>query len=182
MLKLITGVATLLLVVGAMIFTMWDGISVPDVRHSQSQGALRTYVDLAKARGESRITKPGPVHVEYGTKVKSLKSTFKHNWVVVARPVEKRSRVGLHDEIWTWFKLQVTDRLTPRKYSPCADCPRPASVPDELLPLGPDAVFKVNPDESLSALTEHPHMLKQLVKDQYRDSLRELTVAAQNQQ
>lgn len=229
---LITAAVSLLLAVSAaLVFsTTWHESSVPAVPRAQSEDPLREYVDRAKASGQSRIIKPAPL-VEYVTHVKSLENALKHYRLVVARPVDKRSLANERGEIWTWFKLQITESITPKKYSPCADCPAPANVPANLLPLNPDeilvagrggsvtvegveivtpdefdfqmsdpyllfleedqlglfgrimvgpaAVFRVNPDESLAAINERPHSLKKIIKGQFKDSLKELRAAKQ---
>lgn len=232
---LITVAVSLLLVVCAVsvFFAAWDESSVPAVRNAQNRGPLQAYVDRAKASGQSRAIKPAPI-VEYVTDVKSLGNALKHYRLVVAHPREKRSLANERGEIWTWFKLQITESVTPKKYNPCADCPTPSHLPADLLPLGQDellvagrggsvtvedveivtpaefdfqmsesyllfleedqsglfgrimvgpaAVFRVNPDESLAPINEHPHSLKRIMKDQFKDSLKELRAAAKKQQ
>lgn len=44
--------------------------------------------------------------------------------------------------------------------------------------VGPDAVFKVTPDQSLAEVSDSPHSLKKIVKEQYRGRLHDLRAAA----
>lgn len=44
--------------------------------------------------------------------------------------------------------------------------------------VGPDAVFKVTPDQALAEVSDSPHALKKIVKEQYRGRLHELRAAA----
>ncbi|HVF54869.1 MAG TPA: hypothetical protein VM934_01890 [Pyrinomonadaceae bacterium] len=48
--------------------------------------------------------------------------------------------------------------------------------------VGPAAVFTVNSDESLTAINDHPHSLKKIIKEQFKDSLKEIRAATKKQQ
>ncbi|HVF54868.1 MAG TPA: hypothetical protein VM934_01885 [Pyrinomonadaceae bacterium] len=198
----------------------------------RNDGSLHAYVNQARSNGQSRIVKPGPL-VEYATYIRSLKTALSSYWAVVASPIEKHSITKENGDIRTWYKFRILESINPQKYNRCSDCPAPAVVPAEMLPLqtdeillserggtvnvegieivtppefgfelseqyllflqedqsgffgrlmvGPDALFKVAPDNSLTAINEKPHTLKKIVKEQFKDSLAELKNAAKQQ-
>ncbi|MET0624957.1 MAG: hypothetical protein ABW250_18555 [Pyrinomonadaceae bacterium] len=190
---------------------------------------LSSYVREAKSKGRAQLTIPSPL-VDYVTNVRSLHGALKYYTLVVATPTEKLTVATDDGELRTWYKLEISESLTPKKHTPCPDCAAPGLLPRDLLPLnpnqilvaerggsltvdgvrldmspefnftpgesyllflqedqsglfgrimvGPDAVFKVTPDQSLAEISDSPHSLKNIVKEQYRGRLRDLRAAA----
>lgn len=227
-LLIVTAAALVISALAAKVFLPL-AVANKEAQTTSAGSRLSSYVQEAKSKGRTQFTIPPPF-VEYVTNVRSLQSALKYYTVVIATPIEKITVATDDGEIRTWYKLEISESLTPKKHTPCSDCAPPGLLPRNLLPLnpnqilvaerggsltvegvrldmrpefnfslsesyllflqedesglfgrimvGPDAVFKVAPDQTLVEVTHGPHSLKKIVKEQYRSRLHDLRAAA----
>ncbi|HYG10146.1 MAG TPA: hypothetical protein VD835_09380 [Pyrinomonadaceae bacterium] len=107
---------------------------------SKERGKLAWYAEYAKAKGETRISKPAPL-VEYVTEVTDINEVMSHYNLLVVQPVERRSYAQGDARIITWNKFKIIEDLSRSRIKQCSDCTIQGIAPAEMLPLQSDEIL-----------------------------------------
>lgn len=93
---------------------------------------LEDRIGTAKEIGVNELRLALPI-VEYEY-VENVDDAIKRSDVITAQPIESFSKHVSGTKIITWYKFRILERIARRTIPPCCDIP--ATIPQELLPLG----------------------------------------------
>jgi len=116
---------------------------IQELQRSPERGTLKWQVQMARAKGESRVIIPAPP-AEYATNISSIDQALSYLGMVVAQPIAKNTYLtpaGDDYEIRTWYKFKVLERLSPGSLPKCATCSYSAELPQELLPINENEIL-----------------------------------------
>ena len=132
--KLVTAVA----VAAVVVLSLWG---VRQTLRSRAQGSVAQYVpvenrlkwfaDQAKADGRNEVEVPAP-NIEYGGTSPSttLDKALSFYSLVIAQPIQQETFAG-DDQIVTWYKFRILERLVTQEHPACKGCD-PLAPPREL--------------------------------------------------
>jgi hypothetical protein len=99
-----------------------------------STDRLRWHIAKAKREERQKVGISTGVSSYVGTENESIEQAFVDYTVVVAKPIAEKTYQRDDNNLRTWYKFQIVDRLTELKDSRCVDCFK-LTPPSDLLPL-----------------------------------------------
>lgn len=116
---------------------------IQELQKSQDRGTINWHVKAAKAKGEDQVFLSGP-RVEYADGVKDVDEALLHLGLVTAKPIEKKSYVRDTDEIVTWYRFKIVEKLSHNSLPKCEACGiSEEEIPVDLLPLKRNEILVV---------------------------------------